>query len=152
MKPISVDFSGVSDQGGFYIAPGTYKAVIKKVEQDRKPGGDFDYLEWTFDLPENGHVTLTDKTSLSPKAVFHLYNLLEAVTGKKLSKTALTFDPDKIVGKPVIVRVADRPYNGKMYSDITAYMPITASPPRSVTPPAAPVTAAPVDDDEDLPF
>jgi hypothetical protein len=153
MKPITVDFSGVSEQGGFYIEPGTYKAVIKKVVQGKAPGGEYPYLEWTFDLPENGHVQIRDRTSLSPKAVFNLYNLIAAVTGKQVGKTQTTFDPEKLKGRALIIRVADRVYDGKQYSDVKAYMPMTASIPRAATPtpPVAPSDAM-GEDDEELPF
>jgi hypothetical protein len=147
MKPISVDFSGVEDKGGFYITPGTYKAVIKGVTQDKAVGADYPYLEWTLDLPENGHISLRDRTSLSPKALFRLYGLMEAATGKKMSKTSLQFDPEKLIGRPVVIRVVDRPYDGKIYSDVKAYMPATASAPRMVTP-----ATTPIEDDEEIPF
>jgi len=152
MKPISVDFSGVSDQGGFYIQPGTYKAVIKGVTQGKAVGAEFPYLEWTFTLPENGGVQLTDKTSLSPKAAFHLYGLIGAATGKQVGKTTLTFDPEKLIGRTVIVRVVDRAYDGKVYSDVKGYMPATSQVPRNVTPPTPAPSAVGSDYDEDLPF
>ena len=152
MKPISVNFGDVTSGGGFYIEPGTYKAKITGVTQGS--GNEYPYLEWTFELFENGHVTLRDRTSLSPTALFRLYGLMEAATGKQIAKTAVTFDPEKLVGSVLVLKVKDREYEGKMYSDVANFISSKAPVARDVTPKAPTVTqpAPASDDDEELPF
>ena len=152
MQSIPLDFTGMDTNGGFYITPGTYRGVCKSVKKDRKPGGDYDYLEWAFDLEDNGHVMIMDKTSLSPKARFHIYGLLNAFAGKTIP-TAIKLDPDKFIGRSVMLTIVDDTYNGNVSSKVKRYLPVSAvTVARKVTASSAPATQETIEDDEELPF
>lgn len=130
-KPIKVDFSGTEDSGGFYIAPGTYPVKCTKITQ--KEGDKAPYLQFDFNVEGHG-VQLTNRCTLKPDALFSLKNTLGALMGKDIPKTVINIDPDKLVGRICMAQVADREYNGKIYSDITRMSPFAASVAASGTP------------------
>lgn len=122
-ETFAVDFSEVSDS--YSVPDGIYEAQCKDVTKDRKDGGEYDYLAWEFSV--NG-ATLTLNTSLSPKALFKLYEVLGALLKKEIPKSAVKITPSAYKGKWCTVQVANKEYNGKMYSNIIKVMPLSSTP------------------------
>jgi hypothetical protein len=118
METFNIDFSGVESSGGqYYVEPGTYNVKIIKVEKGQKEGGDYPYLKWYFNLLGNDSLELNLITSLSPKALFKLKELLEAV-GLEVPDGTIKIDPTQFIGKICSAEIADREYNGKVYSNL----------------------------------
>ena len=119
METYNVDFTGVnSNDGKFYVSPGTYNVKIVSVEKGQKEGSSYPYLKWTFNLLDNDDLNLSVITSLSPKALFKLKELLEAV-GVAVPEGSLKISPNDYIGKICTADIADRSYEGKVYSNIT---------------------------------
>lgn len=116
MDAVVVDFSGVGDGGSkkYYIAPGTYKATVLKVEKDIKPEKEYPFLIWKFDVDG---VELSHYTTLNPRGLFKLRDTLVAL-GMDVPKSSVSLNPKSFEGKACAVTVIDEEYNGKIYSKI----------------------------------
>jgi len=118
METFNVDFTGVSNnENKFYVEPGMYNVKITNVTKGKKEGSEYPYLMWEFKLLDNDELALNVVTSLSPKALFKLKELLEAV-GLTVPEGTLKINPSDYLGKIAKAEITDREYNGKVYSNI----------------------------------
>ena len=122
-KPIKVDFTSTEDSGGFYVEPGKYNVKCTAVEQKTGPNGL--YLDFTLVVEGRG-VSLHNRCTLAPHALFSLKATLGALMNREIPKSVVSIDPDKLVGRVCTVIVKDREYDGKVYSDIAQIMPYEA--------------------------
>lgn len=137
-KPIRVDFTGTEDSGGFYVSPGTYTIKCTKVTLEDGPKAQ--YLD--FHMLVEGHgVTLHNRCTLKPDALFNLKNTLGALMGKEIPKSVVSIDPDKLVGRFCTAVVADKEDGGKTYANIVRLSPFVAP---------VVATGTPTDDLEEL--
>lgn len=120
MPKFRVDFSGVSDS--MEVKNGKYKAKVKSITQEE--GKDYPYLKWTLVLltgsakgAEVSHIT-----SMKPSALFNLRNTLIAC-GFNIPKSAVTFDPAKVIGKTLGVEITQREYEGREYPNVKKTFP-----------------------------
>lgn len=108
MAKMKVDFTGVSDGGAnFDIQPGKYH--VKVVEITKEQGKEYPYLKWSLSITEGVHkaARINHITTLKPEGLFNLRNTLIAC-GLNIPKSAISFDPDKLVGKEFGIDVAMR--------------------------------------------
>lgn len=115
MAKIKVDFTDVKEFPE--ITAGKHVAKIK--EWEMKEGEKAPYILWKLQLlTGSAKGSLIDhRTSLSPKALFGLKDLLTAL-GIKVPQSAISIDPDKFVGKSIGIEVNMRPYDGKEYPNV----------------------------------
>lgn len=95
MPRVTINFAGV--EGGFEAVPeGTYECEIIAVECRESKSSENDYLNWEFKITEEGdHVGqhLWMITSLSPRALFRLKDVFEALDVLE-DEMNLDFDDD----------------------------------------------------------
>lgn len=131
MAKIKVDFTGVSDGGGFDVSPGRHSAKVKSIEYvDGKstPSG-YASLKWMLVITEgiDKGKTIRHNTTFKPEGLFNLRNTMIAC-GLTVPKAALNFDPDKLVGKELgieVVMVADKVDKSKEYANVKSTFPLT---------------------------
>ena len=127
MSAWKIDFSGV-EESPLGLPTGKYIAVVKSVEK-KNGTGEFPYIEWVFVVAKGDHKGKEAKyiTSLSPKALFNLRNLLVAL-GISVPKSAINLDPDKLIKRPLIIEIAPKPNkdNTKMYQSVVGIEPASA--------------------------
>lgn len=135
MGKINVDFSNTGD-GFSPIGAGRYAVRIKDWKQEE--GTKAPYIQWTLQITsgDSKGAHLTYRTSLSPKALFTLRNMLLA-TGMAVPKSAVSFDPDKLIGKTFGVVVKMKEYDGNEYPDVKeVYNLATVARKETITPSA----------------
>ena len=131
-----IDFGEVPQEirggGTFYVPPGDYLVEIVGVEKRWKNDDHTNpaYYRWDFRVvepSENKGANLRQNTSLAPKALFNLRNLIHAVTGKNVAGKKLGFEPKSMVGKKLMVTTEDREYKSggetRMAADVVDMQP-----------------------------
>lgn len=107
---VKVDFSNVSEGGGFRVPAGEYIVKVKNVEQKVGQDSGKPYLNWELEIISGDKSakgkTLYYKTSLQPQALFNLRNVLIAL-GVDVPKKAMNIDLAKLKGKIMGVIVDD---------------------------------------------
>lgn len=111
MAKMKVDFTGVSDGGGadFDIKPGKYHVEVIEVTVEGPGTSGYKYLKWVLSITEGVHkkARINHITTLKPEGLFNLRNTLMAC-GLTIPKSAISFDPDKLVGKEFGIEVVMR--------------------------------------------
>jgi hypothetical protein len=114
-----IDFGEVPEEirggGTFYVPPGDYLVQIADVEKRWKNDDRSNpaFYRWDFKVlepSEHKGAQLRQNTSLAPRALFNLRNLIHAVSGKNVAGKKLGFDPKSFVGKKLMVTTEDREY------------------------------------------
>ena len=126
MGSITVSFADVPDRSP--IKPGKYECVIQQVEVKQSEQGEHPYLNWTLEISEGEHEgrKLYMITSLSPKALWNLQNVLQSF-GLEGDEVELEIDEDTnmlispdLTGESAVATVAAQMYQGKPSSKVTA--------------------------------
>jgi hypothetical protein len=132
--PMSQEVKG---QGRVRIPEGDYKMKVKSVKQATSEKGN-PMLVWTFELIDHkkAGATFRDYAPLTPKALWKLRSILEAM-GAKVPDKDFNLTLKKYLGKELGVTVIDEEYENKMYSRIDDYMDLET------------LAGNDVDDDED---
>lgn len=123
MAKMKVDFTGVSDGGAdFDIQPGRYHVKVMEVTLEGPGESGYKYLKWVLSITEGVHKSarINHITTLKPDGLFNLRNTLQAC-GLDIPKSAVSFDPDKLVGKTLGIVVAmreDRKNPGNAYPNV----------------------------------
>lgn len=115
MSKINVDFSNVKED--YSIPVGKMNVKIKGVTTE--DGKEYPYLKWDLQIldGEGKGLSINHITSLSPKALFGLKDLLEAV-GIDVPKSSVSFDPNKLIGKKLRIQTFEKEQNGKTYVNV----------------------------------
>jgi hypothetical protein len=126
----TIDFGEVPSEirgggGNFYVPPGDYLVQITDVEKRWKNNDRSNPAFYQWDLQvlepkEHKGTQLRQNTSLAPKALFNLRNLIHAVTGKNVAGKKLGFDPESFKGKKLMVTTEDREYKRNGESRLSA--------------------------------
>jgi len=127
-----IDMSGVSEEikgprRSKHVPEGDY--LLKIMEGEWRDGEKADYINWRYQIVEgvggkkHKGATLYDMTSLSPKALWNLRNLIFAAKGKNMAGKAFNFDPESLVGLVVGATVEDDEYDGNIRSRPVDYFP-----------------------------
>lgn len=105
------------------IAEGDHKAITDRVDmrqaKDSAEGGK--YINWQFrlvDAPYENRCAFL-KTSLKDNAVWKLRALLKALGLPASGK--ITFDPRQVVGRPIVITIAHREFNGELQEEVTDF-------------------------------
>ncbi len=144
MAKWKLDFSGVEDTPE--ITPGRYLVKVKEIE--KKEGSEYPYLQWTLVIVSGKGKGLHIRhiTSLKPSALFNLRNTLVSL-GLSVPKSAISLDPDKLIGRQMGVEVVMRPYEGKDYANVKKTFPASEF---SAKPEVLEPTTMVLDEEEDL--
>lgn len=144
MAKWKLDFSEVEDTPE--ILPGKYLVKVKSIE--KKEGSEYPYLQWELTIVSGKGKGLNIRhiTSLKPSALFNLRNTLVAL-GLNVPKSAISLDPDKLIGRQMGVEVTMRPYEGKDYPNVKKTFPASEFSKEDLKPTSVAVDE---DDDEDL--
>jgi hypothetical protein len=123
-----VDMSGVDTEirkGGRSKRVPEADYLLKIMEGSWEEGDKADYIRWRFQITKGKYKggTLYCNTSLSPKALWNLRNLIFAATGKNMAGKAFKFDPEKLHGKIVGASVEDDEYENKVRSIPVDFFP-----------------------------
>jgi Protein of unknown function (DUF669) len=125
---VTVDFSEVPD---FDPMPkGDYAVLVDKLEYRVAQEADkYDYINWELVVTEDGEFNnrrLWFITSLSPRALFRLKDILENL-GLYEDELEIDYDEDsmlvtspEVVGMPAMATVTQRPYEGRIQNDVAA--------------------------------
>lgn len=122
MAPISIDFTNVQD--GFELIPkGKYNAKVQNIEL--KPGKEHPYFAWTFELTEGefiGRKAFTN-TSLSPKSLWKLKQIIKRVAPEVNVDGISELDPSLFIGKDCVLSIIVEPYEGVDRSKVADVLP-----------------------------
>lgn len=110
MAIIEADFTGVTSGAGF-LEPGTYRAEVENVAQVE--GRNYPGLKWTWRSVEDAsYGQQADQfTSLSPKALWVLKGILEAL-GAEIPQSVVRLDTDRLIGRTAFIHVVNEPWVG----------------------------------------
>lgn len=121
---ISIDFTKEESSGGarVRVPEGDYRVKVKSVKPDSSNAGN-PMLVWEFTGVEGKlkGKTLRDYTALTPKALWKVRSIFEAI-GVEVEGKSLNFKPAQVVGKELGVTVEDDEYEGKISSKINDYI------------------------------
>lgn len=126
-KVISVDFTGVTTEGGGRLLPeGQYQLELKEIEQKEGESSGEPYLEFTFEVVNNDDDSLNgtkawDNLSLQPKALWKLRQFMEA-GGHPTEDGPMDVDPDALIGTVVTVDIIHEDYKNKTKHRIGGYV------------------------------
>lgn len=122
-KKITVDFTGV--EARTLLPEGQYHAKVHEVTQE--DGNEFPYFKWVFTVVSDDDKTngakLFYNTSLSPKALWNLRNLLETL-GVSTPSSEMEIDFDEYIGLELMVRVEHETFEGKDRPKVTDFTPL----------------------------
>jgi hypothetical protein len=124
---IRIDFTQEESGGGgrVRVPEGDYKARVFAVKPDTSKEGN-PMLVWTFE-GVSGKLKgkkLTDYTSLTPKALWKVRSILEALGVEAPSKSVFELPTKKVLNKELGITLEDDEYNGKISSKIQDYIDI----------------------------
>lgn len=121
-KKIKVDFTGVDVRT--LLAEGQYHAKVLEITQE--DGNEYPYLKWVFEVISNDKTNgakLFYNTSLAPKALWNLRNLLETL-GVETPASEVELDTDEYIGLELMLRVEHETYEGKDRAKVTDFTPL----------------------------
>lgn len=146
------------------VTPGTYLAQVEDVDasdlnREKKP-----QMRVELRLLDNGAEgqTLIERLTLDPSsgAMFRTVGFLSAL-GIPTPRKKIKFDENRLVGRKLMVEVADNEWNGRVTSQVGAWLKLNAAATdldidddlddaadEPFAPPAAPAAPAAADDDE----
>jgi hypothetical protein len=120
-----------TDSSGFdYVSEGQYRLRVVKVEQKQKQGGDYPYLNWSFEFADPNVLGVKGKkpgnvfeiTTLKPgsNSQFRLKQLCDA-----LGLTWGDFDTDETIGMEFDAILGIKDYEGTLSNEVTkkGYIP-----------------------------
>lgn len=148
---INVSFADVPDRSP--LRPGKYEVVINQVEVKQSEGGEHPYLNWELEITEGKHEgrKLYMITSLSPKALWNLQNVLQSfgLEGDEVElevdeNTNMLLSPD-LTGEAAIATVAAKMYEGRPSPKVTMLTGNVAAPKKK----AAKKKVADVEDEDE---
>ena len=90
--------------------------LLKVMEGSWEEGEEYDYINWRFQIvkgvggKKHAGGTLYTITSLSPKSLWNLRNLIFASKGKNMAGKVFNFDPESLHGDIVGATVEDDEY------------------------------------------
>jgi len=120
---VSVDFEGVTS---FVLLPeGDFPLRVVSIEQKESNSSDHDYLKWEFEAFNTGEDRLNGSkvfhnTSLSPKALWNLRGLLEAME-EEVPDGPMDLVFDELIDCEILATIKHEEYDGKDYARIEQY-------------------------------
>lgn len=122
---ISVDFTGVSAEGGGRLLPeGPVKLELVDIEEKEGESSGQPYLSFTFEVPEGEEFAGTkawDNMSLQPQSLWKLRGFLEAA-GVATEDGPMDIDQDELIGLVVTGNIIHEDYKGKSKHRIDGYV------------------------------
>lgn len=117
---VKVDFTGVESR--VTVPEGDYLVKVAGVKQEE--GDKADYFAWDFEIVDGKHEgsNLYLNTSLSPKALWNLRNLLMSL-GVEVPNGELDIELEELTDLELMVVVAHETYEGKKQSRIVDFYP-----------------------------
>jgi len=122
---LKVNFEGV--EGRTLVPEGDYHAKVLEVTQEEGSDSGEPYLAWKLEtIDDNKKLNgknLYYNTSLQPKALWNLRNLLETL-GVEIPDDELEIDLDELVDLELMVTVEHEKYEGKNKARIVDFAPV----------------------------
>lgn len=115
-RAVKVNFDGVETRG--IVEEGLTRLQVEEAEI--KEGKKAPYVSWKFKTREGGVVY--DNTSMSPKALWRLKAVLEALGETGLGSN-FNFMPRRYLRKWLTAEIGHETYNGRPKPVITSYIP-----------------------------
>lgn len=122
MSQIVIDLTNYKDRFGSRVEEGTYLVQVEDLESSQSKAGNpmINVFLRIIEGEEEGK-TLVDRLTLSENAMFRVVGFLTGL-GIKTPRKRIAIDPARIIGRKVIVEVADgEPYNGNVRSEVKSY-------------------------------
>jgi len=118
-----IDFTGVESGGRPRYPEGDYIAKIKSIVPGTIGDDDKPILTVTFEISEGKFEgqTISERYFITPKALWRLKGLLEAINVKVPSKV-VNLPLGKMIGKEVGITLTDDEYNNRKYSQVSDAM------------------------------
>lgn len=152
-----LDLSNYKDRVGARVEPGRYRVVVDDAEMDKSKAGNPMVNVWLRIVGgEFNGSTLTDRLTLTDKALFRVVGFMQAI-GLPTPKKRLQVSTGQFIGKTLDVDVEDGdPYNGRIKSEVRGYIRITgqqavADEPADLDDVAAPALAVVADEPDPEP-
>jgi hypothetical protein len=114
-----------------YVDNGEYTLRVVSCEMKRKPGGEFDYLQWLFEFADPNVKCVNNEAGKPPKkagGVFEITTLKPtAQAGLRTCCEALglkwgDFDTDEVKGIEFRAKVKISEYNGKFKNEVDKFL------------------------------
>ena len=124
---VKVNFGHPDAKGGGGRNPrlpeGDYKAKIVKAEKKEAKSSGNTYIQFTFKITEGKYKgkELTGNATLTPKALFWLRHMLEAL-GVDVPEKAVNIKYKKYIGEKVGITLEDDEYEGKIKSEVSDFV------------------------------
>lgn len=119
---VKVNFEGVETRKK--IPDGEYHAKVEETSVEE--GNEHPYIKWVFEIVEDGDFQgrkLFYNTSLAPKALWNLRNLLETL-GVETPDSETELDLDSYKDLELMVRVENEVWEGKERPKVTDFSPV----------------------------
>lgn len=131
MPRVKADFSSVEDTGRIRVPEADYRVRVANTKSRDSQAGN-SMIVWTFEFLDSKFAgkTIWDQTTLTPRSLWRLKKLLEAM-GVKVPRRAVSIDTRKYHGEQLGITVADDEYeerNGKtrVVSKIVDFLDVNA--------------------------
>src|ERR1700752_3499984 len=113
-KTISVDFTGVSVDGGNLLEEGDYPFEVDEIEEKEGEDSGQPYLAFKFKVADGDDkgVVAYDNMSLQPQSLWKLRGFMEAA-GLETVDGPMDLDIDEMIGLVVTGHVIHEEYRGK---------------------------------------
>lgn len=126
-----VDFTGVEiGQRGVRLPEGDYRVKVIGVDQREAESSGAEYLNFKLEIRTKGEgkgKTVYHTCSLQPQALFNLRSTLAAL-GLEVPQKRIRIKPAILVGKEMMVTLADDEYQGRIRSRVVDTFPIGGRP------------------------
>lgn len=128
MAEFILDLSNYKDRVGARVAEGRYRVRVDDADMDKSKAGNPMINLWlTIQGGEFDGMTLTDRLTLTEKALFRVVGFMQAI-GMPTPKKRLKLSTDKFIGRILDVDVEDgEPYNGRIKSEVRGYIKVTGA-------------------------
>lgn len=123
---VTIDLTNYKDRVGARVPEGTYRAIVDDAEMDTSKAGNPMVNVW-FRIHGGEHdgATITDRLTITEKALFRVVGFLQAL-GYKTPKKRLQLDIGKFIGRSLDITVRDgEPYNGRVKSEVSGYAKVS---------------------------
>lgn len=123
---VKVNFEGVETR--VLLPEGIYHARVDEITVEE--GTEYQYLKWVFktidDDPKLNDKALFLNTSLSPKSLWNLRNLLETL-GVETPDSEVDLEPETWYNLELMLKVQHEEYEGKARAKISDFTPLEES-------------------------
>lgn len=121
---IVIDLTNYKDRFGGFVPADTYRVIVEDAElATSKAGNPMINLWFRITQGDYKDVTLTDRVTLSDKAMFRVVAFMQAVN-LPTPKQRLNLNLNTLIGRTLEITTTEDEYNGQMRTNVASYIAI----------------------------